>query len=160
MLRGDAPPAGWYPDPEGGPRLRWWHGTDWSHRYRPPASRSEIERTIAARQSANPSIADAVRSGQETRRIPRSEVDEIVAQVRQVARGELDRAAEQFTQRALTAGRELQPLVTEYTNRLIRWLRIAIVVVVLAVIAWFLFQAIANITFLEWLGERIDRLTD
>lgn len=160
MLGGDAPPAGWYPDPEGGPRLRWWHGTDWSRRYRPPASRSEIERAATARQLATPSIADSVGRGEQSRRLPRSEVDEIVAQVRQVARGELERAAEEFTQRARTASRELQPLVTEYTNRLFRWLRIALIVVVLAVVAWFVFQAVANVTFLDWLGERIDRLTD
>ena len=35
MRVADAPPPGWYPDPEGGSRLRWWDGTDWSDRYRP-----------------------------------------------------------------------------------------------------------------------------
>ena len=28
---GTAPPPGWYPDPDGGPRLvRWWSGSAWS----------------------------------------------------------------------------------------------------------------------------------
>ena len=56
-------------------------------------------------------------------RVVRPEVDEIVAQVRQVARSEVDRAAEVFARRATAATRELQPLVTEYTNRLLRWVR-------------------------------------
>lgn len=32
----DAPPPGWYPDPLGGSRLRWWEGRDWADRFRPP----------------------------------------------------------------------------------------------------------------------------
>ena len=34
MKRSDAPPPGWYPDPEGGARLRYWEGDDWSDRFR------------------------------------------------------------------------------------------------------------------------------
>jgi hypothetical protein len=85
---------------------------------------------------------------------------EIVAQVRQVARSEVDRAADVFTQRAQAATRQIQPLVSEYTNRVVRVLRIAAIVAVVAVVAWFVFQAVAEVTFLDWLGDRIDNLTD
>jgi hypothetical protein len=159
MVRVAPPAPGWYPDPEGGTRLRWWHGTDWSDRYRPPPSSSELQRAAATRATAEPSPPIGPASG--TRRsLTRSEADEIIAQVRQVARAEVDRAAEKVTQQARSAAREIQPLISEYTNRLLRWLRIALLIAVVAVIAWFVFEAVAQATFLEWLGDRIDSLTD
>lgn len=160
MPRSDPPPPGWYPDPEGGSRLRWWHGTDWSDRYRPPPTPSELHRAATARDSAAHGTAPISAAGGPRRGLARAEVDEIVAQVRQIARSEVDRAAEQFEQRTRAAARELQPLVSQYTNRIIRWVRIALVVLVLAVIVWVVFQAIAQVTFLEWLGDRLDSLTD
>jgi DNA-binding PucR family transcriptional regulator len=93
-------------------------------------------------------------------RLSRQDTEEIIAQVRGAARSEIDRAADIFTQRARAATREIQPLVTEYTNKLFRWLRIIAVIVVVLVIAWFVFQAIAQESFFEWLGDRIDNLTD
>jgi hypothetical protein len=30
------PPPGWYPDPDGGPNLRWFNGTAWTNQYQPP----------------------------------------------------------------------------------------------------------------------------
>ena len=43
-----APPAGWYPDPTGGLRLRWWDGTDWTDRYRARPNINAAQRTEAA----------------------------------------------------------------------------------------------------------------
>ena len=35
-----------------------------------------------------------------------------------------------------------------------------LLIAVVAVIAWFVFEAVAQATFFEWLGDRIDSLTD
>ena len=77
-----------------------------------------------------------------------------------MARQELDRAAEQFSQRATTAVRSFTPLVTEYTSKLLRWVKIALGFATALFIAWLLFQAIASQSFFEWLGDRIDNLTE
>ena len=155
MRRADAPPAGWYPDPQGGSRLRWWDGTDWATDYRAPPTPSELHRRAAIVEPGQP--AERVAPGA---RLSRVEMEEVVSQVRQVARTEVDRAADIFTQRARTATRQIQPLVTEYTNRIVKTLRVAAIVVVVLAIAWFVLQAVAEVTFLEWLGERIDNLTN
>ena len=156
MKTSEAPAPGWYPDPQGGARLRWWDGTDWTDRYRPRPTPAELERTShSTTDRRGPEAPDRAKAG-----LARAEVDEIVAQVRQVARSEVDRAAEVFARRATAATRELQPLVTEYTNRLLRWVRIASIVVAAALVGWFVFQSIAQVTFFEWLGDRIDGFTD
>ena len=163
VRRADAPPPGWYPDPEtGGQRLRWWDGTDWSHheRERPLAEGSFSASPLAIDphawtmegQSFDPRVAG--------RPMGRSDVDAVIAEVRNVARAEIDRAADVFSQRARAATRELQPLVTEYTSTLLRWIRIIVVIAVILLVAWFLFQVIAQASFFEWLGDRIDNLTE
>jgi hypothetical protein len=43
MKLADAPPPGWYPDPEGTSRLRWWEGTDWTDLYRARPTTTELE---------------------------------------------------------------------------------------------------------------------
>ena len=107
-------------------------------------------------------VPDAVASAARAAKgqLSRPEMETVVAEVRQVARKEVDRAAELFQQRTLTAARQLQPLVTEYTNRLVRWLKILVVVAVIALVGWIVFQAVAEVTFFEWLGDRIDALTE
>ena len=90
----------------------------------------------------------------------KGDAEQIVAQVRQAARSEIDHAADVFTQRAEAAAREITPLVTQYTNRFLRWLRILLGVALVLVIAWVTFQAIAQVSFFDWLGDRIDNLTD
>jgi Protein of unknown function (DUF2510) len=159
MQQVQPPPAGWYPDPEGGSRLRWWLGTDWSDRYRPPPTPSELQRTAASREAPDVLASVPARvSGRPA--LNRQEVDEIVSQVRQIARSEVDRAADAFSQRVQTATRQVQPLITEYTNKILRWVKIVSIVIVLGLIAWFVFQTVAQVTILEWLGDRIDSLTD
>lgn len=87
------------------------------------------------------------------------EAEEIISQVRQAARSEVDRAADLFSARARQATREIGPLVTEYSNKVLRWLRIAAVVIVLLLVAYVVFQVVAQASFFEWLGDRIDDLS-
>jgi flagellar biosynthesis/type III secretory pathway protein FliH len=163
VRRADAPPAGWYPDPQVRARLRWWDGTDWSDEYRAPPTRAEQE--IAAKadelQMTAATRAEAIASGARARAAgARADSDEIIAKVREAARSEVDRAADVFSQRAQAAARQIQPLVTEYTNKALRWIRIIAVVVLILLIGWITFQAVAQVSFFEWIGDRIDNLTD
>jgi len=87
-------------------------------------------------------------------------METVVTEVRKVARAEVDRAAEMFQQRATSAAREFQPLVTEYANRFLRWIKILAIVAVVALVGWVVFSAVAEMTFFEWLGDRIDALTE
>jgi len=35
-------PAGWYPDPAGTPRSRWWDGTQWTENYHDPLAAAQV----------------------------------------------------------------------------------------------------------------------
>lgn len=155
----DAPPAGWYPDPQGGSRLRWWEGTDWSDRYRAPPTPGSMkiqEAAAAAARAEFDEVGGHVSMGPLTRR----DSEEIINQVRQVARSEVDRAADLFSQRASAVTRSITPLITEYTSKFIRWFRIAAVIGVLLLIGWVAFQIFAQVSMFDWLGDRIDNITD
>jgi hypothetical protein len=158
MKVADAPRAGWYPDPRGTSRLRWWDGTDWTDTFRPPPTAGELTVARLTPGDAPERVVAAARSA--AGQLSRSDMESVVAEVRKVARAEVDRAADLFQQRATSAAREFQPLVTEYANRFLRWMKILVVVAVVALVGWIVFQAVAEVTFFEWLGDRIDALTD
>ena len=154
----DAPAPGWYPDPERNHTLRWWEGTDWSDVRRPPPTTTEIEyqlreTTLPSKRSVDDKVVprDA--------RLDRRDADELVTQVRDVAREEVQRAADLFTQRSRTAVRSFQRVVTDYVGRLFRWIRIALFVGAVLVIAWFILQLFVQASLLDWLGDRIDNIT-
>ena len=50
--------------------------------------------------------------------------------------------------------------MSEYTNRFLRWLRILFVLAVAVLVFWLVFQAVVQMSFFEWIGDRIDNLTE
>jgi len=162
MRRIDAPRAGWYPDPENRTGLRFWDGLDWTDARRSPPSAAELlsyeqrDAFEAAHQYIAPTPTAASVG---TNRISRPDSQQIVDDVRRAARDEVDRAAELFAQRARQMQREIVPLVSDYTNRLIKWIRIAAIVAVVLLVAYFVFQVVAQASLFEWIGDRIDNIT-
>lgn len=168
MKKADAPPAGWYPDPTGGARLWWWDGEDWTDARRAPANPASDEfmyrsdddedaRAGGAGQSAlGASAAAAARSVRSGGR--QLDPEELMAQARRVARQEVERGVDLLSDRATTATRQFQSVVTEYGGDVIAWIRRAVVVVVLLAFTWFVLQALTQASAMDWLGERIDTL--
>ncbi len=159
----DAPRAGWYPDPESRTSLRWWDGFDWSDIRRAPPSNAEL---LAAEQlqeffDNNELVASGRQAGSRAAAgMSRQDSAQLVEEVRMAARQEIDRAAQEFSDRATTAIRRVSPLVSEYTNKLSKWIRRAVVISIVLLAAYFIFQVIAQKSFLDWVGDRIDSVTE
>jgi hypothetical protein len=153
----DAPPAGWYPDPERGERLRWWEGADWTDQWRAPPTAGEL---VPARQSGQretaPTRSTLPRPDQVRDRA--GETEQIVTQVREAAREEITRAATELTRRAQSTFDRYGAVAVRFLRRVWRWARAAIVVAAVLVVAWFVLQFIAQAAFLDWIGDRIDNL--
>ena len=159
MRRVDAPPAGWYPDPEQATRLRWWDGMDWTDIRRAPPSNAELivaeeNRQFFEREKVPPGYLPP-KSG-----VTQQDASQIIAEVRNVARQEVDRAAQEFSNRATNAVRSVTPLITEYASDLRKWVRRIVITGIVLLVAYFLFQVIAQASFFEWIGDRIDNLND
>ncbi|MEP4648604.1 MAG: DUF2510 domain-containing protein, partial [Ilumatobacter sp.] len=152
-----------YPDPQSRTSLRWWDGFDWSDIRRAPPSNAEL---IAAEQlreffADNELVAAGRHAGsQAAAGMSRQDSQQMVEEVRMAARQEIDRAAQQFSDRATTAVRRVTPLISEYTNKLTKWVRRAVVISIVLLAAYFVFQVIAQKSFLDWVGDRIDSVTD
>ncbi len=156
----DAPREGWYPDPDGRERLRWWDGLDWTNIRRAPPSSAELTRA-EANIVHEPISGQGQQVGQQQYGgYSRQDTQDIIAEVRTVARQELDRAADEFSARATTAVRSVSPLISEYTSKLLRWVKFALALATFLFIAWLVFQTIASASFFDWIGERIDNLTE
>jgi len=163
MRKVDAPAAGWYPDPQSRTRLRWWDGLDWTDIRRAPPSNAELDAAGAEALSGFRPSGDLVPAAREAAGelgYRRQDAQQIIAEVREVARAEVDRAAQEFSQRATTAARSISPLISEYTNKLLRWVKLAIVLAFVLFALWMVFQIIAQQSLFEWIGDRIDNLTE
>jgi hypothetical protein len=161
MKLSEAPRAGWYPDPEGGTRLRWWDGGDWTDRYRlrpqllleaqpvaPPVTQPLApNQPYDVSQVGNPAQFQAQTAA-------------VVEQVRQAARAEAQRAAQDFERRARQLTGEIPPLISQYEHRFMRWFRVALLLSFIVLLAWFIWTVFAQKSFFDWLGDRIDHITD
>lgn len=157
MRNVDAPTAGWYPDPQSRTRLRWWDGLDWSDIWRAPPSDAELLVAEEMRQFMENN--QLVASGKPPPGSVRNQdAQQIIAEVRNVARQEVDRAAQEFSDRATTAVRRVQPLISDYTSQLTRWVKRAVIIAIVLLTAYFIFQVVAQASFFEWLGDRIDNI--
>lgn len=174
----DAPREGWYPDPEGSTRLRWWDGLDWTDRFRPyPTDEETAVRAMATAAAPRSTTSGGGAAGAGWYPDPAGSgsqrwwdgtqwteqmrgAGQMVEQVRDAVREEAQRVASQFGAQARRTVRDVTPLISDYTNRATRFLKRLIFLAVVLVIAWFVFQAYANMTFFDWLGDRIDNLTD
>ncbi len=170
MRRADAPRAGWYPDPESRTNLRWWDGLDWTDVRRAPPSGAEMiaaESAARFRAAANDFAPGATRAASTAAAstaaaagAAATQSQEVIREVREATRSEIDRAAQMFSRQAAAARQNWTPLITEYTNKVMRWVKIAIVLGVLAFAAWLAFQIFAQASLFDWIGERIDNITD
>lgn len=159
MRLADAPKAGWYPDPEGGSRLRYWEGTDWSDRWRAPPTAGVVEIQARAADAARNQFDD-VGGHVNVGSLNRQDSEAIINQVRMAARSEAERAAEMFGAQARSTAQGFVPLITEYTSKITRWFRIASVLAVVLLLGWLAFQIFAQASLFDWVGDRIDNLTD
>jgi hypothetical protein len=162
MRRVDAPRAGWYPDPESRTNLRYWDGLDWTDARRSPPSAAELlqHEQRAEFEAAHQYVPPTPAASEFAHRGGRADNQQIVEEVRRAARTEVDRAADLFSQRARQMQRDIVPLVSDYTNRLVRWIRFAAIVAVILLVAYFVFQVVAQASLFEWIGDRIDNFTD
>ena len=71
-----------------------------------------------------------------------------------------ERAAQLFGQQARAVTRNIAPLITEYTTKVTRVLRFLAVVAIIVLIGYVVFQVFAQQSLFDWLGDRIDNLTD
>lgn len=162
MKTSEAPRPGWYPDPTGGSWLRWWDGLDWTdHRRSPPTAGL----TGAAEEVARPparTADDTASQFKSTARAAapraRDETAEIMAEVRKTAREEVDRAVNTLSDRARDATRGIEPLISQYGDRVMKWIRNLGIILIALVVLWMVLQTFAQTSLMNWVGDRVDSI--
>jgi hypothetical protein len=163
MRKTDAPPPGWYPDPTRPGQLRWWDGLDWSEHRRPPPP-SHVARVPEPRRAEDDDdrgdrrASRQARSSGSGRAVSRDETAEIMAEVRRAARDEVERAMGSLSDRARDATRRLEPLIGQYGDRAMKWLRNLAIIIVVLIVLWMVLQVGTQATLLDWIGDRVDNL--
>ncbi len=157
-------PAGWYPDPTGGTRLRWWDGEDWSDHFRTrplDAVIGGVAAEAAAAQAGAPAVAgiaprDVDRIVSAVQTSTRTEMDRAVGELQQAARGEVDRMVGEVRRQV----GNVTPLITDTVGQVTRWIRWAAIIGFLLVVAYFVFQVVAGIGIAELISDIADRIID
>ena len=155
----DAPPPGWYPDPQGGARLRYWEGTDWSDRFRARPIQPHIQDAIDTPLNKDGGSHRWVPDDRGLNN-PGVDTQAVVDQVRMAARQEAERASQMFGAQARSAAQSVQPLISQYTTKISRWFRRLAVLAVVLALGWLIFQVIAQQSLFNWIGDRIDNVVD
>lgn len=161
MKAKDAPRPGWYPDPTGGSRLRWWDGLDWTdHRRAPPYADYSPEAVQARSQepATRPDTSPLKSHERASAARTRDETAEIMAEVRKTARDEVDRAINSLSDRARDVTRGIEPLISQYGDRVLGWIRNLGIVLIALVVLWMVLQTFAQTSLLNWVGDRVDNL--
>ena len=57
---------------------------------------------------------------------------------------------------ARAATQELQPLISQYTTKFFRWVKIALVLAVVLAVGYVIFQAIAQQSIVDWILDRFE----
>ncbi len=83
-----------------------------------------------------------------------------MAEVRNAARSEIERAAQMLSVQMRQATREMPPLISEYANKLTRLVKRLVIIFVIVVVVWIVFQIWAEQSLFDWIGDRIDNLSD
>lgn len=179
MKASEAPAAGWYPDPAGGTRLRWWDGRDWAERWRsaPPSHHIDLEE-IAAQARARVEGSGNGGGGDMASQAPgavgvvrdrrsRQDMDQLLGDMRRIARKEVERATGALTDTAREATTSLEAslksMADQYIPTVLKWVKRGVGIVVVLGLILFLLQAVgsvAQVRLLDWLGERIDSLVN
>lgn len=160
MRRADAPPPGWYPDPIRRDQLRWWDGLDWTDRRRAPAIKADwVQEAMETTEDGAPQATGASRtSAGRASSMTRQEATEVIAEARRAAREEADRAIEKLSGRARDATRRLEPLIGEYGDRAMKWIRNLFIVIVALVVLWMVLQTVGQASLIDWIGDRVDNI--
>ena len=49
---------------------------------------------------------------------------------------------------------EIPPLISQYTNRFVRWFRVLLTLSFIVLMAWFIYQFFVQKSIFDWLGDR------